>query len=157
MNDPVTNQRTDGILFVWLLIAGLLGSLMGVPYTIAVLMDPAAGGPIDPQAVWLSALAEAVFFLAPASAVGIWLGKKVGLGPRLLRELVSEMPAVWEQVRLGLMPTMLVGLTLGVLGFFSQNSIPKSAMMPGLDNTYHPYGLEMCWPPSFLPARTSLR
>ena len=134
MNDLMTVQRTDRVLFMWLLLASLLGSIVGVPYTIAVLMDPAAGGPVDPRSVWLSAGVEALFFLAPASAVGVWLGKKVGLGPRLLRGLVSRIPKGWEHVRSSLLPTMLAALILGVLGFFAQNSLPEGAVGPGLDN-----------------------
>ena len=83
--------------------------------------------------MWLSAVVEVLFFLTPASAVGVWLGKKVGLGSSL-RDLVSRMPGGWEHVRLGLLPTMLVGLTLGGIGFFAQNSIPKSVLMPGMNN-----------------------
>ena len=125
MDDSVTNQRTDRVLFVWLLLASLFGILIGVPWSIAILRDSAT--------VWLSAAVEVLFFLTPASAVGVWLGKKVGLGSRL-RELVSGMPGGWEHVGLGLLPAMLVGLTLGVVGLFAQNSIPKSALMPGLNN-----------------------
>ena len=113
------------MLFVWLFLAGLFGSLIGVPWNIAILRDSAA--------VWLPAAVEVLFLLTPASAVGVWLGKKVGLGSRL-REFVSGVPEGWEHVRLGLLPAMLVGLTLGGVGFFAQNSIPKSALMPGLDN-----------------------
>jgi len=120
----VTHQRTDRVLFVWLLLAGLFGSLLGVPWSIAVLRDSVT--------VWLSAGAEILFFLTPASAVGVWLGKKVGLGSRL-REFVSSTPGGWEHVRLGILPGMLVGSALGGVGFFAQNSIPKSALMPGLD------------------------
>jgi hypothetical protein len=127
-------HKTDRVLFVWLLLVGMLGSLVGVPYTIAVLMDPAAGGPIDPRSVWLSAVGEVFLFLAPASAIGVWLGKKVGLGPRLLRKLVSRIPEGWEHVRSSLLPTMLVALTLGVFGFFAQNSLPEGAIGPGLNN-----------------------
>jgi hypothetical protein len=134
VNDLVTDQRTNRVLFVWLLVAGLFGSLIGVPWAIAVLRDSAAGGPADPGVVWLWAVAEALLLLAPASAVGVWSGNEVGLGPRLLRELLSRVPGGQERVRRGLLPTTLVGLTVGVLGFFSQNSIPPSALMPGLDN-----------------------
>jgi membrane protease YdiL (CAAX protease family) len=133
VNDLVISRRTDWILFVWLLLAGLLGTLIGVPFTIAVLMDPAAGGPVDPRLVWLSALIETLFFLAPASAVGVWLGKKVGLGPRLLRELVSRIPGGWKHLRSILLPTILTGLVLGLLGF-SQYLLPEGALGPGLDN-----------------------
>jgi hypothetical protein len=124
MNDPATNQRTDRVLFVWLVLAGTFGTLIGVPWTIAVLRDPAT--------VWLSAVLEVLLFITPASAVGAWLGNKVGLGSRL-RDLVSGMPGGWERVRAGLLPALLVGLTLGVAGFFAQSAIPKSAWrIPGL-------------------------
>jgi hypothetical protein len=127
----MTIHGNDRALFVWLLLAGLLGSLVGVPYTIAVLMDPAAGGPIDPRLVWLSALAEALFFLAPASAVGAWLGHRVGLGPKLLRELISRAPG--GCVRANLKTSAIVGFTMGVLGL-SQYLIPQGALGPGLQN-----------------------
>jgi hypothetical protein len=133
LNEPMTSHRNDRMLFVWLLLAGLLGSLVGVPYTIAVLMDPAAGGPVDPRLVWLSALAEALFLLAPASAAGVWLGNKVGLGPRILRELVSKVPEGWERARANLKLSMFVGLALGVIGL-SQYQIPQGALGPGLQN-----------------------
>jgi len=35
---------------------------------------------------------------------------------------------------LGLLPAMLVGLSLGVVGFIAQNSIPGGALTPGLGN-----------------------
>lgn len=133
VNDLVTNQTADRVLFVWLLLAGLFGSLIGVPGAIAVLRNPGAGGAADPQVVWLSVVAEVLFFLTPASAVGVWLGKRVGLGSGL-RDLVSGLPGGWKHVRSGLPPAMLVGLALGVVGFFAQNAIPKSALSPGLNN-----------------------
>jgi hypothetical protein len=137
----MTSQRTDRVLFLGLFLAGLLGSLLGVPWTLAVLGHPAAGGALDPRAVWLSAVAEALFLLAPASAAGVWLGQKIGLGPRVLRALASRLPGGREQLRRALLPTLLIGLALGVLGTFAQNAIPKSALMPGLDlpNTFETF------------------
>ena len=129
----MTSHRNDKVLFVWLLLAGLLGSLVGVPYTIAVLMDPAAGGPVDPRLVWLSALVEALFLLAPASAVGVWLGKQVGLGPRSFSELISKAPGGWGRIRSHFKTSMIVGFTMGVLGL-SQYLIPRGALGPGLQN-----------------------
>jgi hypothetical protein len=132
--DRGTDPGTDRRLFVWLFLGGLAGSLIGVPWAIAVLRAPAAGGAVDPRAMWLSAVAEALFLLAPASAVGVWLGKKVGLGPRLGRELVAGVPGGWGRVRLALLPTVLAGLAVGVLGYLGQNAIPNGALAPGLDN-----------------------
>ncbi len=124
-DDPVINQRTDRVLFVWVFLAGLVGSLIGLPWSIAILTDSVI--------VWQSAVVEVLVFLAPASAVGVWLGKKVGLGSGL-REFVSAKPGGWEHVRSGLLPGMVVGLLLGGVGLFAQNSIPRSALMPGLDH-----------------------
>jgi hypothetical protein len=132
-NDLVDEQRIDRVLFVGLHLAGLFGSLIGVPYTIAVLMDPAAGGTVDVRVVWLSAVVEATLFLAPASAVGVWLGKRVGLGPRLLRALVAGMPGGGKHLRSSLLAAVLVGLTLGLIGLW-QYSLPEGALGPGLDN-----------------------
>ena len=125
MLNPMTNKKTDRALFIWLLFAGMFGTLIGVPSSIAILKDTFT--------VWLSAVVEILFFLTPACAAGVWLGKKVGLGSRL-RELVSRMPGGSERARLGLLPGLLVGLILGGLGYFAQNAIPKSALIPGLNN-----------------------
>ena len=127
------DKTTDRVLFVWLFLTGLVGSLIGVPYTIAVLMDPAAGGPIDPRTMWLSALAEALLLLAPASAVGVWLGVQVGLGPKLWRELVSKAPLNWRTMRPHLLSGLIVGFALGVAGSV-QNTLPIGVLGAGLEN-----------------------
>lgn len=129
----VGGQARNGRLFVWLLLAGLVGTLAGAPFTLAVLGDPAAGGPVDPRTIWLSAVAEALLFLAPASAVGVWLGGKVGLGPRVLSEIVSRSPEAWKHLRAALLPAMLVGLVLGLVGL-SQYLLPRGSLGPGLAN-----------------------
>ena len=127
MNDTVMNQRTDRVLFVWLLLSGWFGVLMGLPWTIAVLRDyPGTGW-------WWEAAGDLLFFVPASAAVGVWLGKKVGLGSEL-RELVSGTPGCWKQVRLALVPGTLVGLTLGALGLISQNVMPKDVLIPALNN-----------------------
>jgi hypothetical protein len=124
MNDQIINQRTDRALFVWLLLAGSIGSLIGAPWSIAILQDSAT--------VWLSVVVE-ILLLAAASAVGVWLGKRVGLGASL-KELVSGNLKNLVSVRAGLLPAVLVGLILGGIGYFAQNSIPKSVLMPSMEN-----------------------
>lgn len=127
MNDAVTNRRTDRVLFVWLLLTGWFGVLVGLPWTLSVLRDkPGTGG-------WWEAAGDLLFFIPASVAVGVWLGKKVGLGSGL-RELVLGTPGCWKQVRLALVPGTMVGLTLGVLGLISQNVIPKDALIPELNN-----------------------
>jgi len=121
------NPRTDRVLFLWVLLSGVLGVLMGVPWTLAVLRDYPGTG-------WWWEAAEDLFFFIPASAaIGVWLGKKVGLGSDL-RELVSRTPGYWKYVRLALVPGMLVGLTIGAVQLISQNVMPKDALIPALNN-----------------------
>jgi hypothetical protein len=127
MNDAVMNQRTDRVLFIRVLLTGWFGVLVGLPWTLAVLRDnPSTGW-------WWEAAGDLLFFIPASAAVGVWLGKKVGLGSGL-RELVSGTPGCWKHVRLALVPGTLVGLTLGVLGLISQNAIPKDALVPELNN-----------------------
>ena len=127
MNDAVMNQRTDRVLFVWLLLTGWFGVLVGLPWTLAVLRDyPGTGW-------WWEAAGDFLFFIPASVAIGVWLGKKVGLGAGL-RELVSRAAGCWKHVRLALVPGTLVGLTLGVLGLVGQNAIPKDALVPELNN-----------------------
>jgi hypothetical protein len=127
MNDAVMNQRTDRVLFVWLLLTGWFGVLAGLPWTLAVLRDyPGTGW-------WWEAAGDLLFFIPASAAVGVWLGKKVGLGSGL-RELVSRTPGCWKRVRLALVPGTLVGLALGVIGLIGQNVVPKDALIPELNN-----------------------
>ena len=123
-DDATMSQGVDRALFQWLLLASFFGVLAGIPWTVAVLGDSAT--------VWRNATIEFLFLLAPASAVGVWLGKKLDLGTEL-RELVSGVRS-WRRGMPWLLPTILVGVTLGGLSYFAQNSIPDSAFTPGLLN-----------------------
>jgi hypothetical protein len=86
----------------------MLGVLLGVPFIFAVLGDA------DPLRVWLSAGAEFLFLLVPACAVGVWLGQKVDLGPRLLREFVLRTPGRLRRVLAMLGPATGIGAVLGL-------------------------------------------
>jgi hypothetical protein len=107
MNDAVMNQKTDRVLFLWLLLTSLFGALIGVPWAMAVSGDPATA--------WRLA-GSSLLQLVPACAVGVWLGPKVGLGSRL-RGLVSRTPEAWEAIRAGLVPGTLVGVAMGAVVF----------------------------------------
>ena len=127
MNDVVMGPRTDRVLFVWLLLTGWFGVLAGLPWTLAVLRDHPG------TAWWWEAAGDALFYIPASAAIGVWLGKKVGLGSGL-RELVSGTPGCWKPVRLALVPGTLVGLTLGVIQLISQNVMPKDVLIPALNN-----------------------
>jgi len=104
----VTDQSSNRTLFASLLLASLLGVLLGVPFTIAVLGD------LDPLRLWRDAGIEFLFFLAPASAVGVWLSQRVDLGPKLLREFVSRTPGRLKRTLSMLLPATVIGVMLGL-------------------------------------------
>ena len=120
------NQRTDSVLFGWLLLASLFGVLAGLPWTLAVLRD-------YPGTAWWWEGAFDLVFLTAASAAGTWLGKRVDLGSGL-RDLVSGKPGRWRRARSELVPGALVGLALGILQLISQGAVPKDVLIPALDN-----------------------
>ena len=107
---PVSRHAagSDRILFGWLLLASLLGPTLGVPFAVALLPHH------DPLRLWLGACIEFLFLLAPASAVGVWLGPRVGLGPRLLREFVLRTPGRLKRALSILVPATVVGALLGL-------------------------------------------
>jgi len=104
----VTDHSVDRRFFTILLLASMLGVFLGVPFTFAVLGDA------DPLRVWLGASAEFLFFLVPACAVGVWLGEKVDLGPKLLREFVLRTPGRLRRVLAMLGPSAGIGAVLGL-------------------------------------------
>lgn len=124
------SQQVDRALFLWFVLASFVGVLAGMPWTVAVLGDSTN--------VWRYAALEFFFLLAPASAIGVWLGKKLDLGTDL-RELVSGVRS-WRRSMPWLLPTIFVGVALGGLAYFAQSSVPDSALIPGLSN---PNALEM--------------
>ena len=134
MNNLTAHRKTVFILFLIFFFAGLFGCLIGVPFSIAVLEDPAAGGPVDPQTVWLRALGEALFMLAPASLVGIWLGSKEGLGAPILTGLIARAPGTTKQIRSILVPSIIVGLMIAVPGLIAWFTLPEDAYGPGMTN-----------------------
>lgn len=101
-------KSEDRRVFGILLLASLLGVALGVPFMFAVLDDA------DPLSVCLNAGAELLFFLVPACAVGAWMGRKVDLGPKLLRELVLRTPGSLRRTLAMLGPSMGVGAVLGL-------------------------------------------
>jgi hypothetical protein len=112
----------DRILLFWLILAGLIGCAAGVPLNIAVLNDPAAGGPIDPQTVWFRALREFMFLLIPASVIGLWLARKMNLA------------RISERVSSYIIPSIAVGLAIASPGLIGRIIIPQGDFGPGMAN-----------------------
>ena len=117
----MTDKNTDRSLFLWLLLASMLGPALGVPIRVAYLGDSYA------NKIWLEAGIEFLVLLAPASAVGVWLGKKVDLGPRLMRKLISRTTGYQKSTLSILVPSIAISLAFGVpLAFGLGPGIPDS-------------------------------
>ncbi len=112
------NPVSDRVLFLWLFAVGWVGVLAGMPFTFALMEDPAFVGSLDRKSIWLRAIFEAMVQLAPASAVGIWLGKRVHLGPRLPEALAAKktLDRVWSI----LVFPAFIGLALGIPIMFGE-------------------------------------
>jgi hypothetical protein len=102
------DQRVDRTVLRWLLLASLLAPPLGVPAAITFLGDT------DPLRLWLDAGLESLFLLAPASLVGVWLGRRVDLGPKLLREFVQRAPGRAKRALAILPPSIGIGLLLAL-------------------------------------------
>jgi hypothetical protein len=119
-----TDRKTEIVLFSWILLAGLLGCLCGLPWAFAVVQHPSTA--------WLEA-GVSLLMLIPGTAAGVWLGKKAGLDSGL-RELVSGAPGGSRKVLQALPPALFAGFMLGVFGLIGQSTVPKEALIPGMNN-----------------------
>lgn len=134
MKDTIPHLRNDRALFLWLLLAGLVGALSGVPWAVAVTGDPTFA--------WREA-GSSLLLLLPACAVGVWLGLKVGLGSEL-RVLAPRTSGAWETVRKGSLSGTLVGLAIGAVALLGVSSMPEDARIPGFENPTILEGLLRC-------------
>ncbi len=72
--------------------------------------------------VWLRALLEAVFLLAPASILGLWLGKKM------------DIARISEKVNSFIVPSIAIGLALATPGLVGKAIVPEGDFGPGMSN-----------------------
>jgi len=104
----VADRHSERTIFGILVAAGLLGVLAGLPFIFAILGDA------DSMRIWRAAGAEFLLQILPAVAVGVWLGPKVGLGPRLLRDLLVRSPGRLRSTLRMLLPSVVIGGLLGL-------------------------------------------
>lgn len=118
---PSTTAQTDRSatrrVFGVLMGAALVGVAAIMPYSVTLLETlpgavrdalPALGVLLPLQAV------QAMVLLAAATALGLWLGPKIGLGAPLLYGLVRGEPAARSGLRALLGPSALLGALVGV-------------------------------------------
>lgn len=104
----MTDQGADRILFWWLLLVSLAAAPLGVPAAISALPD------VDPLRLWLEAGIETLLLLVPSCAVGVWLGKRVDLGPRLMRDYVLKSPGRLKSTLSMSLPSIVAGVVLAI-------------------------------------------
>jgi membrane protease YdiL (CAAX protease family) len=115
-SDPPTRYqgRWTGLkLFVLLMFAAALAALAIMPYVIAISPAPMPDLPIW-QIVLFNVLPNLVL-IAPLTALGLWLGPKVGLGAPLLVGWIDGQPDARARIARRLPVSIGIGAGVGVV------------------------------------------
>jgi hypothetical protein len=100
-------------LFALLMVAAALASFAIVPYVVAI-----SNAPWPDLPVWQFALFNALpnlVLLAPLTALGLWLGPKVGLGARLLAAWLDGQPGARTTIARAFLVSLGIGAAVGVV------------------------------------------
>ena len=119
-----------------LLGAGVFGALAILPYALTLQGGSLKGHPIPLLAVLLRSTLQSTVLLGIAIFIGLWLGKKVGLGAPILEDWLAKRP-VKEKLKSVSILSIKLGALAGVLiiGFdfvFSLFMKPITAIRPPL-------------------------
>jgi membrane protease YdiL (CAAX protease family) len=96
--------------------AALVGIVAIVPYTITLLGSLPVSVDNQPPPLWVLLslqLAEGVVLVGAATALGLWLGPKVGLGAPLVHGLLAGDRSARTRLRASVGPAALVGVLVG--------------------------------------------
>jgi membrane protease YdiL (CAAX protease family) len=88
--------RTNLKLFALLMVAALFGLAAIVPYSLAL-----TGTAVPDDMFWTVVLVSAVqslVLVAPLTALGLWLGSKVGLGAPMLAAVIERQPGAGREL-----------------------------------------------------------
>ncbi|MGE3911351.1 MAG: CPBP family intramembrane glutamic endopeptidase [Chloroflexota bacterium] len=100
-------------LFGVLMVAAVFGSAAIIPYTLTL-----TGAQIPDSALWwvvIVSVLQNLALIAPLTALGLWLGPKVGVGAPLLRDWLEGRPEARSMLRHRLPLAVGVGLLTGVV------------------------------------------
>jgi membrane protease YdiL (CAAX protease family) len=114
-------QRVDRAawrVFGVLVAAGLVGVLGLVPYLVTVLGPLLAGAGVAVPPLWVLVLLQVVQVLvlvAAATALGLWLGPRVGLGAPLVHDLLQREETAGRRLRALVAPSVGLGVAVGLV------------------------------------------
>jgi hypothetical protein len=112
------HDRVRVKVFGVLMAGALLGVLGILPYAATLLAALPAGAEESLPPLWVvlgAQVLQALVLLGAATALGLWLGPKVGLGAPLLTDLVRRDPGSWPQLRSQLVPSVTLGVVVGLV------------------------------------------
>ncbi len=125
------DRRLTWKLFGVLMLGAVIGLLGVIPYSLSL------SGPLPPLPIplWLLLIlqiGENLLLFAAATGLGLWLGRKVGLGAPILRGWLAGEPDAPSRFRSLLLPTSVAGVISAIailaleLGIFA----PRLAISP---------------------------
>jgi hypothetical protein len=101
------------------LMAGALVGVVGIlPYVLTLLdrLPSDVQGALPPRWILLILqVGQAMVLLGAATALGLWLGPKVGLGAPLISDLLAGDPTARPRLRASLLPSVVLGGLVGVV------------------------------------------
>ena len=115
MTQGEVSDRSSVRVFAVLVVGGLVGVIAIVPYTLTVLAAVESSADEPPPPLWILLplqITQGLVLVAAATALGLWLGPRVGLGAPLLRDLVRAVPGARVRLRALLVPSALFGVVV---------------------------------------------
>ncbi len=109
-----TNNLKSNLQFLGiLLLASVLASLAGIPYSSSFIDREASESPV--YSLLIGELFNFILLTVPLTTLGLWLGPKVGLGAPNLRELLIRNPEHYRHFQSLVLPAVSLGIAGGIV------------------------------------------
>ena len=100
----------DKKLFLILLVVSILGNIAVLPYVSSLFLSSKEQLPVPSLIIMLAQITQAIIMFSVAIFIGLFLGKKVGLGAPLIEDWLHG-----ESIKNRLKPILRTSLVLGIL------------------------------------------